>query len=93
MENRTTATSKATKEGQAMTSLPTIGSYVLAQVRGFSASSLRCRVTRVDAAAGCVWVLTADLCSAGVPLTLDIAKVEAPPETESLRHKRGLVAF
>lgn len=71
-----------------------IGTYALASnLRGFASSTLRVKVTRVNEAAGLVWVRTADLLSAGVPLVLSADQVTAiVPETVSF-HKTGLVAF
>ena len=56
-----------------------VGEYALAHnLIGFPCSTLRVKVTRLEGEY--VWVTTADLLSAGVPLTLDVKQVESEEE-------------
>jgi hypothetical protein len=66
--------------------------YALASgLVGFSSSTLRVRVTEVRD--GYAWVRTADLLSAGVPLTLRADQI-SPIESETVvSHRSGLVTF
>ena len=67
--------------------------YALAsRLVGFTSTTLRVRV--VEIRDGYAWVVTADLASAGVPLTLDADQVEPLDAAASaVRHQAGLVTL
>lgn len=57
--------------------------YALASgLVGFSSSTLRVRVTEIRD--GYAWVVTADLLSAGVPLTLDASQIKRLDEASEI---------
>lgn len=66
-----------------------VGSYVVAEVRGFSTSTLRCLVTRVSGSQ--VFVLTADIADVGTPIVVDADKVRPMSDEAAMVHKHGLV--
>lgn len=69
--------------------------YALAHgLRGFGSDTLRVRVEEVRD--GHAWVVTADLSSAGVPLTLRESQIEWLDDdhvADGVRHASGLVTF